>query len=416
MKLTRRGFLAGTASLAALAAPRAARAVPSSLPEVGDEALERARTQPVLDARRFKDPIIIEVAELLKRGKDYFVRVRSRDGAVGIAVDNGRGPLIRTLLNQQVLPYFQGVDARDLEEHLFGVYRYKDNYKLQGLLMWSAVALVEFAILDLLGRIAGTSIGGLFAAKPLDRVMMYAASVRRDTTPEQEIVWLQKLLDDSGARSIKYRVGGRMSRNADAMPGRTEKLIALSRKTFGDRMGIMADSNSSYDPPEAIRVGRLLEDIGALFFEEPCPFDNLDANRKVAEALKIPVALGEQEFSEWRFQYTIRHRCADIIQPDLYYYGGFIRSLRVARMAALRGMPTTPHDSDGFGFVYNVHFASCIPNPGAAQEYKAGVKPYGDWFNPPLRFKDGVLPVPQGPGVGLGDPDEILKGAGVLGG
>ena len=50
-----------------------------------------------------------------------------------------------------------------------------------------------------------------------------------------------------------------MSRNADAMPGRTEKLIPLVRKSFGDEMVIHADSNSSYDPPKAIEVGRMLE-------------------------------------------------------------------------------------------------------------------------------------------------------------
>ena len=67
-----------------------------------------------------------------------------------------------------------------------------------------------------------------------------------------------------------------MSRNEDASPGRTKALIALSRKTLGDGIDIHADSNSSYDPPQAIEVGRILEDIGAVYFEEPCPFDHLE--------------------------------------------------------------------------------------------------------------------------------------------
>jgi L-alanine-DL-glutamate epimerase-like enolase superfamily enzyme len=253
-------------------------------------------------------------------------------------------------------------------------------------------------------------LGGVLRTK----VPFYVASGRRDSTPEQEVEYLQGLIAKTGAKAVKYRVGGRMSRNQDALPGRTEKLIPLSRKILGDQIAIHADSNSSYDPPQAIRMGRMLEDIKAVYFEEPCPFDDLEANKKVADALTIPVALGEQEFSQWRFQYTIRERVADIVQPDLFYYGGLIRSIRVARMADLGAMPTTPHISGGFGFIYMLHFASCVPRIGPWQEYKEGVKQYADWFNPPLRITDGAITVPKGPGVGIVEPKEVLKGAEVV--
>jgi L-alanine-DL-glutamate epimerase-like enolase superfamily enzyme len=422
MKFTRRKFLAAGASaaLAATVRPQAADPAPGPRPStldsrpVSDDALEQAVAQPVLDLKGLNAPVIIESIQLLKKGRDYFVRVRSKDGAEGIAVDDGRAGVLHPILHQLVIPYFIGKDARDLEEHLFGVYRFKSNYKLQGLALWCPVALVEMAILDLLGRLAGKSMGELLGGVLRTRVPFYIASGRRDTTPEQEVAYLQRLIDETGAKAVKYRVGGRMSHNQDALPGRTEKLIPLSRKTLGDKIAIHADSNSSYDPPQAIRVGRMLEDINAVFFEEPCPFDNLEATKKVTDALTIPVALGEQEFSQWRFQYTIRERVADIMQPDLFYYGGMIRSIRVARMAALRDMPTSPHLSGGFGFVYSLHFASCVPKIGPWQEYKEGVKAYGDWFNPPLRILDGALTVPQGPGVGIADPKEVLKAAEVM--
>ena len=86
-----------------------------------------------------------------------------------------------------------------------------------------------------------------------------------------------------------------MSRNADASPGRTRALIPLSRKRLGDAIDIHADSNSSYDPPKAIEVGRMLEDINAVYFEEPCPFDHFEDTRRVTEALivmlSVPFAL-----------------------------------------------------------------------------------------------------------------------------
>jgi L-alanine-DL-glutamate epimerase-like enolase superfamily enzyme len=413
MQTTRRAFVktiaAGAGALSVLPTPAVAK---DSKPT--DEALEQAAARPVLARQLFKDPIIIESIQLLRKGRLHFVRVRSKDGAEGISVDNGRADVLHPIFNQLVAPYFVGKDARDLEEHLFGVYRHSDNYKFQGLALWCPVALVEFAILDLLGRIAGKSIGDLLGGIIRNQVPFYVASGRRDTTPPQEIVYLKHLIEETGAKAIKYRVGGRMSRNVDAMPGRTETLIPLTRKEFGDKMVIHADANSSYDPPHAIKVGRMLEDIGATFFEEPCPFDDFDATRKVTDTLKIPIALGEQESSAWRFQYTIRTRVADVIQPDLFYYGGLIRSIRVARMAALRDMPATPHISGGFGFVYMLHYSSCVPNIGPWQEYKEGVKQFGQWFSPALRIADGVLSVPQGPGSGLADLKELLKDAEVV--
>ena len=108
---------------------------------------------------------------------------------------------------------------------------------------------------------------------------------------------MQKLMAESGARVLKIRLGGRMSRNADSLPGRTEALIPKVRAAFGDALTLYADANSSYDPREAIRIGRLMEAHGYGFCEEPCEFDDLWATKEVADALTIPVAGGEQEFS-----------------------------------------------------------------------------------------------------------------------
>ena len=155
----------------------------------------------------------------------------------------------------------------------------------------------------------------------------------------------------------------------------------------------------------------MLQDINAVYFEEPCPFDHLEDTKQVTDALAIPVAGGEQEFSDRRFRWMIHNRGVDIVQPDLQYYGGLIRSTRVSRMAALAGMPTTVHISGGFGFVYMLHFASYTPDIGLYQEYKRGIERMAQWFDPHLSIKDGALSVPSGPGVGIVDPEDLLKDA-----
>ncbi|MDA0745126.1 MAG: mandelate racemase/muconate lactonizing enzyme family protein [bacterium] len=381
----------------------------STLPDI--EALDRAATRPILRLDGLDSPVIIDSIRLLKKDREYYVHARSRDGAEGLAFTNGRAPYYYPILNQLVIPYFIGQDARNLEEHLFGVYRYQSNYKVQGQALWCPVAWVEFALLDLLGRAAGRSIADLMGGAVRDQARFYVASGRRDSTPEEEVEYLQSLVDETRARAVKFRIGGRMSRNEDAAPGRTEALIALSRKTLGDDIDIHADSNSSYDPPQAIEVGRMLEDIQAVYFEEPCPFDHHEDTKQVADALTIPVSGGEQESSERQFRWMIANRGVDIVQPDLHYYGGLIRSTRVARMAAVAGMPTTVHISGGFGFIYMLIFASFTPDIGQYQEYKRGIEKYSDWFRPALEIRDGTMTVPQGPGTGITDIQEIIKGA-----
>ena len=406
MQVNRRSLLTGAVGTGALYAAKRSGAGPSV------KELDRVAAAPVLKAGSLKSPVIVESIRLLKKDKDYLVHVRSKDGAEGIALANASRPeYLDKILKQLIIPFFIGKDARDLENLLWELYRYQSNYKMYGLALWSPQAWVEFAILDMLGRIAAKPMGALVGDVARRDVAFYVASDRRDSTPEQEAEYLQKLVERSGARALKFRVGGRMSRNADAMPGRTDKLIPLVRKTFGPSIDIHADSNSSYDPPQAIRVGRMLEEIKAVYFEEPCPFDHLEDTKVVADKLTIPVAGGEQEYSDWRLRWMIANRGVDIVQPDLFYYGGMIRSARVARMAHLANMPTTVHISGGFGFVYMLHFASAVADAGRYQEYKLGTERYGTWFDPPIRVKDGRMTVPSGPGVGIKDVAGLLSDA-----
>ncbi len=402
--------MTGAAALAAGCSGRREQGGPAAGP--GLDELDRAAAAPVLKLDGITSPVVIESIRLLKKDKDYLVHVRSKDGAEGVSLTNPpRADYLAPILKKLVIPFFIGKDARDLENLLWELYRWDDNYKLYGLALWSPQAWVEFAILDMLGRIAAKPMGALFGDVVRREIAFYVASGSRSTTPEQEVESLRKLLDRSGAKALKFRVGGRMSRNADAMPGRTEKLIPLVRKTFGDAIDIHADSNSSYDPPKAIEVGRMLEEIKAVYFEEPCPFDHLEDTKRVADALTIPVAGGEQEYSDWRFRWMVANRGVDIVQPDLHYYGGMVRSIRVAHMADVANMPTTVHISGGFGFVYMLHFASCVRDPGRYQEYKLGTERYGSWFDPVITVKDGKMSVPSGPGVGIKDLKGLLKDA-----
>lgn len=206
---------------------------------------------------------------------------------------------------------------------------------------------MEMALLELMAQTAQRPLADLFGGTLRREIPVYVASGNRGNSPEAEVEHLRRLVDTSGFRALKYRLGARMSRNADAPPGRSEALISMVRRAFSDALTLYVDANSSYDVREAIRIGRLLEAHRYEMFEEPCPFDWLWETKEVADALKIPVAGGEQEFSLRRWQWTIANRGVDIVQPDLHYGGGLIRATKVARMAKLVGLSVVPHMSGG---------------------------------------------------------------------
>jgi len=374
--------------------------------------LDQALQKPLLHFESLTHPVTVESIELLKYRGVHFLCARSSEGHFGISVPNGKIEHLYPILFHLVVPYFIGKDARTLESLIEGVYVYQSNYKMSSLALWCPVAWVEFALLDLLGRAVNRHVSDLFGGQVRSEIPIYVASGNRDTTAEKEVNILKKLIQETGAKAVKFKVGGRMSKDADSMAGRSERLIELSRKELGSGVAIQADANGSYGVSKAVEIGKRLEAIDAHLFEEPCPFDWLDETKRVADTLDIFVSGGEQESSEHRFRWMVRNRAVQVVQPDLHYYGGFIRSTRVARMAAEAGMAVTPHISGGdIGYADMANFCSYTPNIGRFHEFKGGTEKTGDLFDPPLRVRDGMLNVPKGPGMGIARAEEMLRKA-----
>lgn len=375
---------------------------PKALAAPDAAALDEAASRPLLNLTGLNEPITIRSIELFRFGSDHLLKTTAEDGRIGLSVTNDRAFELYPILERRVAPFFIGKDARDLESLIDGVYVHKSNCKLQNLALWCCVAWIEMSLLDLLGRASNRRLGDLFGKVRREELPVYYASGNRHTSPEEEMEILKEKIDQHGVHAIKFKVGGRMSNNADSIPGRSEALIPLLRKGLGDDIAIHADSNGSYAPPKAIDIGRRLEDIDAVFFEEPCPFDHLEDTKRVADALEIDIAGGECESSHRRFRWMIENQAVQVVQPDLHYYGGFIRSMRVANMAAMVGMPTTLHmGGSGVGFVETVQFASCALKVGPYQEFKESFHKTKNWYDPPLRMQNGAVSVPRGAGLGL---------------
>jgi L-alanine-DL-glutamate epimerase-like enolase superfamily enzyme len=412
MNRSRRKFLATSAAAGAAAAFGSVNVPAAEEKRVTKADLDRILEQPVLTTGFLDRPVIVESVELLKSGRNYLLRTRSTDGVEAITAPNPeRMSQTYPIFLKGIVPVFVKQDARQLQSLIWDLYRHNSNYKLQGIALWAGCAAIEMGLLELLGQTAKRPVADLFGGKRKSDIAIYYASGVRGNKPEEEIVYLQKLVGSSGAKAIKFRLGGRMNKNVDSLPGRTEALIPLVRKTFGDKMTLYADSNSSYDAKEAIRIGRIMEANHFAFYEEPCEFDDLWSTKEVADALTIPVASGEQEYSMHRWQWAIANRGLDIVQPDLHYGGGFIRATQVARMAAAAGMPVIPHMSGGgLGYLDVVHFASFTPNIGPFMEFKGNTDLPVHCPTSSLKPENGIVRCPDGPGFGVTvDPDFVKK-------
>jgi len=404
--------LAGLASSAAVLPG----CLPKAPPSTADPAvLKEARERPVLQRSLFPDPILLENIELLRRDDQFFVQVRSRDGGTGLALTNRRlMNSVYPLFLNRVAPFFEGKDARDLETLIDGVFVHDLNYKWQGLALWVCVAWLELAVLDLMGKHVDRSAGELFGPRLRERSPIYYANGNRTDPPEVVVEQLAGLIERSGARAIKFKLGARM-RFDDASNARDRALIPMVRERFGPEATLFVDANSSFDVPTAIQMGRFLEEYKYDFFEEPVRFDDFEGTKKVADALRVPIAGGEQETSMRRFQWLIEQRGVQIAQPDLLFFGGMIRSIRLARMAEAVDMQVVPHMSGhGLGILYVLHYASVVPNASAFQEYKGE----GDRLpyevvgtGRPLAAVDGEIAIPDGPGLGVAFSPDYMRDA-----
>lgn len=420
MKTSRRKFIStAVAGGMAAALPACSNA---SAAEQGNGIKERyARLdeilkQPVLKTDGLNEPVIIESLDLLRYNGSWIVHVRSKDGAEGYSIAHSTIRNLFPVFLRNVQPFFIGQDARELDLILDRIYIYDFNFRYNGITLGLPIACAEFAILDMLGRMTGKTMGEMIGEIHNPEVGIYVATEFREKPLEEHFELIKKAVSEYDTKALKVKIGYQYAGTKDihysGLPGKSEKLIPLLRETYGDDMALYADSNGYYDVEGAIKIGRLLEQSKYRYFEEPVMFDHFEDIKAVADALTIPVSNGEQDQSFVNFRWLIANDGIEIVQPDNYYFGGLIRGMKVARMAHAFGKQIIPHMSGGgLGFLYNIQFVSVVPNAGEHHEFK-GLDTNVPFECPtsPLKVVNGKLKVPTGPGMGVNlDPEWIDK-------
>ena len=382
--------------------------------------LDNVLKKPVLKKELFPSPVIIDTLELLRDRDNTLCRVHSKDGAEGIAVGH---PFIAKssypMFNNDLKHFFLGKDARDLDLLLYNAA--EQNVKRQGVPLNVQIAVIEFAILDMLGTMVNKPAGQLIGEVKNPEVPIYLGHHLwefRNLEPEESLELMYQDVLKTKAKAVKIRAGrgDNLASDIDNAPGRTEKLIKMATEKFGDGTKLMIDGNGSYSVKEAIRIGKILQDYNYYFYEEPVPWDWYEEQKQVEQALSIPMAGGEEEFGMHAFRYLIANEVFQILQPDLFYFGGMIRSMKVARMAEAAGLQITPHISGGgLGYVYILQMVSVCPAAFDFHEFKMFETKDANGTLIPVESKaepfesiNGSIKVPSGSGLGIIiDPDYI---------
>ena len=223
-KTTRRDFLSSASAIVASGAALAAAAVPAfgQTPEVSaaktarranlrdaqatQAQLSEVLRQPVLKKELFTSPVIIKSIELLQWKNSYLCRVRSADGAEGISVAHSGMSLLYPIFLHNLQPFFLGKDARELDLILEKVYIYEFNFRYNGISLGLPLATLEFAILDLLGRMAGRSLGRLIGELHQPEVAVYVATEWRERPLEETVDRIKKAVAEYDATALKIKV------------------------------------------------------------------------------------------------------------------------------------------------------------------------------------------------------------------
>ena len=263
---------------------------------------------------------------------------------------------------------------------------------------------------DILGKAANLPVYRLLGAYA-HRVRAYASSQHLNT-PEDFVADLQHAQTDG---FIAYKIhppwlaGGAVDYNLDI------EVAKAVRHHAGDHYPLLFDRVAGYTRDEAMRVGRVLDQLGYVSYEDPIPTDDIIGLAELAQALDLPVTIGEFIFSPYDYPEYVKRGACDVIRFIVDNIGGITGGMKVARLAECFGMECQPHNW-GSTLDHAVHFHCELAMPNnvwfeMTQPQGSTDRPY---FKDKIRIdKEGYVPAPTKPGLGYeidrGELDNLVK-------
>ncbi len=336
------------------------------------------------------------------------IAVLTGDGLVGWGSASTSDQLVRAAL-AVLRPLYEGENALEpervsekLHQHTFWLGR--------GGSVTHTISGIDIALWDLLGQATGQPAGRLLGGRYRERVRPYASILM--TEPERMAEALSRI-KAQGFCAFKIGWGpfGRRDAKTD------EAIVRAAREAAGPECSLMVDAGASdafwrQDYKWALRTARMLASYGVAWFEEPLPPDALQDYVALRRAVVLPIAGGEVLTRRQSFQPWLQAGAFDIVQPDVTKAGGLSEARRIGWMAADQGVRLIPHGwNTAVGLAADLQLASALPTTDWV-EYLVGSPFIDELASDGWKLDaDGMLPIPESPGLGIRINLEALESA-----
>jgi L-alanine-DL-glutamate epimerase-like enolase superfamily enzyme len=326
----------------------------------------------------------------LERG-GLVVQLETNAGLTGWAYSSfgmvAGGPhVVQTIVEEELKPVLIGQDpafAKRLRESMWQATEY---HGVQGVAQFG-IAAVDIAIWDLIGKAAGQPVWRVLGAAR-DRMPVYnMCGWYYDE--DADLSHFKKSLSaavEEGFRAVKIKVG------RNGLDDDTRRIEA-AKQLVGSGVRIMVDANQALVRNEALRRGRVYQQLGCFWYEEPLPPHEKEGYAELAAQLDIRIATGENEYTKYAFLDLLKRSAVDVVQPDNRRAGGPTEWMEIAALAGAFGVEIASHG----GGPTNLHMLLAMPN--AIYMETGSIK--GDTANrEALKMVNGEVLAPQSAGMG----------------
>lgn len=349
------------------------------------------------------------------------VRVHTDQGITGLGETVDKVPGAKGALHGTVASLALGQDPLDIE----GLWRFvMDNIMYHGYAgaELRALSALEVALWDIMGKRYGAPLYHLLGGKTRDKVPTYNTcigfgSVQDYAAWHEDAGSLAQSLLDEGIKAMKIWPFDRFSENSFGQYISHEQVeaglepIRQIRETVGREMEIGIECHFRWNRPSIERIARALEPYDILFLEDVLPAVYADEIKLIAQRTSIPIIGSELLMTRWQLREWMEKHVASILMTDPVWNGGIGETRKIANMAEAYGLPLVLHNVAGpICHAACMHLGAHIPNLYFVESVRAFYQTYFPILSdhaPVVR--DGHLPVPKGPGLGVSLHPEVLE-------
>jgi 2-dehydro-3-deoxyphosphogalactonate aldolase len=292
------------------------------------------------------------------------------------------------------------------------MYATNHDYRHPGLASTPALGAIEMACWDIIGKALGQPVYKLLGGQYHERLRAYAYMPTRGIweCPERAGEIAAQLVEE-GNTACKLDLFTPLFPAPRDFALKTIKHVAKIFRCIRDAVGyeleIGIGTHGQFSTFGAIRVAKALEEFEPFWFEEPVPPENVDEMARVAAHTSIPIATGERLLTKYEFVEVLQKQAAQILQLDVAHCGGILESKKIAGMAEAHYAMIAPHMYCGpVAAAAALQLATCSPN-FLIQEYNATAL-HAQLLKEPIRFENGFIIPPQGPGLGVELDEEVV--------